>query len=153
MRLWHKKLIGCLPRQQLIGQWRELNAMYKQLQSKGKVTHRLVSYLNDDLESFWKYSRLVLMEMFVRGYKTKDCEFKSIILKRTSLKDDFTKTFKEHNDKYLMQCISNLEEKHDRGIIEDFEWENIMKHTRDLIKQYGKNLFKEYLQTHEIILK
>ena len=127
MRLWHKKLIGYLPRQQLLGQWRELNLMYKELKTKGKVTHRLVSYLNDDLESFWKYSRLVMMEMFSRTYKITKSEFYYEILKHTSLGDDYTKTFKEHNDKYLMQCILNLEEKHDRGIINDAEWKVIIK--------------------------
>lgn len=144
MRLWHIKLVGCLPRQQLVGQWRELNAMYKQLQTKGKVVHRLVSYLNDDIESFWKYSRLVLMEMFVRGYKTKDCEFKTEILKRTKLKDDYTKTFKEHNNKYFMQCMLNLQEKHDRGIISDTEWKVILKYHED----YVKFLLVEYLQKY-----
>ena len=29
MRLWHESLIEVLPRQQLLGQWRELNSIYK----------------------------------------------------------------------------------------------------------------------------
>ena len=28
MRLWHKDLIPYLPKQQLLGQWRELNSIY-----------------------------------------------------------------------------------------------------------------------------
>ena len=146
MRLWHKELIHYLPRQQLLGQWRELNAMYKQLKTKGKVTHRMVSYLNYDLESFWKYSRLVMMEMFFREYKVTKSEFYYEILNRTSLKDDYTITFEEHNDDYLIQCIFNLEEKHDRGMINDKEWQEINKYFGNFIKNFGKKIAKIYLQ-------
>jgi hypothetical protein len=35
------------------------------------------------------------------------------------------KAYKEHNDDYFVQCYYNLEEKHDRGIVSDNEWQPI----------------------------
>ena len=36
--------------------------------------------------------------------------------------------YREHNDRYLMQCLYNLEEKADRGIITKEEWDKITEH-------------------------
>ena len=36
-----------------------------------------------------------------------------------------TSHYPEHNDRYFAQCYYNLEEKHDRGIISDEEWQPI----------------------------
>lgn len=37
MRLWHKDLIEVLPRQQLLGQWRECCAIAKKPEGKGNT--------------------------------------------------------------------------------------------------------------------
>ena len=42
MRLWHKDLIEVLSRQQLLGQWRELNSIFK-LQNR----HILINFVYD----------------------------------------------------------------------------------------------------------
>jgi len=34
--------------------------------------------------------------------------------------------YSEHNDRYLKQCFYNLQEKYDRGIITDEEWNEIL---------------------------
>ena len=36
-----------------------------------------------------------------------------------------------HTDKYLDQCLMNLQEKHDRGGIDDWEWHNIVQYCHD----------------------
>ena len=43
MRLWHKDLISCLPRLQLIGQWRECCLIAKNIAEKGTPNHLLVN--------------------------------------------------------------------------------------------------------------
>jgi hypothetical protein len=45
----------------------------------------------------------------------------------------YYKTYPEHNDRYLKQCLYNLQEKADRGIITPQEWQLIYDN------------FKEYL--------
>ena len=49
MRLWHKDLIPVLPRQQLIGQWRECCLIAKQISEKGTPNHILVNKIMDIL--------------------------------------------------------------------------------------------------------
>lgn len=43
MRLWHKDLIKVLPKQQFLGQIRELTAICKDIQTKGKTNHILIN--------------------------------------------------------------------------------------------------------------
>ena len=43
MRLWHKDLIPYLPRQQLLGQWRECCCIAKSIHDKGSPNHLLVN--------------------------------------------------------------------------------------------------------------
>ena len=83
-------------------------------------------------------------EMYARNIKFKqkyidellsfvDCGFDPLIT--------YSLTYPEHNNKYLMQCIYNLEEKYDRGIISDKEWAIIINNIKPLIK----NVFREVL--------
>ena len=59
MRLWHKSLIEVLPRQQLLGQWRELSAIASNINKKGTPNHILVNkimdYPNNDIVSYAFY--------------------------------------------------------------------------------------------------
>ena len=43
--------------------------------------------------------------------------------------------YPEHNDRYLKQCYYNLEEKADRGIISEEEWEPIQNFWNKFIKE------------------
>lgn len=45
MRLWHKDLITVLPRQQLLGQWRELCAIMRNIEERGTPGHVLAGPL------------------------------------------------------------------------------------------------------------
>lgn len=126
MRLWHKDLIEVLPRQQLLGQWRELNSIYKK-QDK----HILINFIYDyDITDIIWYSTLVYDEMIKRGYKCDDKNFK----KRYNMTietakcvpipcDDIFKS--KMNERYLKQCLYNLQEKYDCGGITQEEWQKI----------------------------
>ena len=66
MRLWHKDLFDVLPKQQLLGQWRELNSIFAR-----ENRHVLINFVYDDytLDHLYSYSTLLVCELFLRGYK------------------------------------------------------------------------------------
>ena len=118
MRLWHADLIPVLPRQQLLGQNRECCLIEREIIEKGRVNHLLVNFVNDDKQSLLLYHSLVTDEMLQRGYKvgksTNEWKLEYglsfIYTEPTELiyPDKFT-------DRYLTQCLYNLQEKHDCG--------------------------------------
>ena len=134
MRLWHKDLIPYLPREQLVAQWRELSAIAGRIKEKQTPNHILVNKIMDyPLNHFITYAAVVRDEMTKRGYRTMDTVWKKI----TSIVDDYNiLPIKEiytswHNDRYLIQCIINLEEKYDCGGITSKEWSHIIDYFRD----------------------
>ena len=71
MRLWHKDLIEVLPRQQLLGQWRELNSIFK-LQNR----HILINFVYEyDKQDLYNYSVKIWDEMRKRDYKVNSDNF------------------------------------------------------------------------------
>ena len=123
MRLWHKDLISVLPRQQLLAQWRECCCIARNISVNGTPNHLLVNKLLDyPLIHFRTYSYLVYREMKKRGYTVnKNCFTKYFTfynwLSHKKLYADW------HNDRYLLQCYYNLQEKYDCGGISEKEWE------------------------------
>lgn len=128
MRLWHESLISYLPRQQLLGQHRECCA----LRGKGwGKKHATVNYVFDHpYEWLVAYHYIVIAEMESRGYKVdpqwkklnyrgKDLGFVDSALvdcNKVGLKLIFSRLGKinvylEHDDKYLLECLGNLEAK------------------------------------------
>lgn len=127
MRLWHQKLIPYLPRQQLLGQHRELCALRgKGWGKKHSVVDYVFTYTPDELVA---YHYLVMEEMRHRGYnpdkiwyrptwrgsvleevegwsyqETVDTIFRAAI-------DQSKMIYPEHNDAYLRGCIDNLKSK------------------------------------------
>lgn len=130
MRLWHYKLIPVLPKEMLVSQWRECIAIKRQWE-KGTLKHRLVSYvMKYEPECFISYVYWVRKEMIDRGIKCQKKYYDEIesmaTFGRLTIFNLFDyKQYKEHNDRYFAQCYYNLEEKHDRGIISDEEWQPI----------------------------
>ena len=56
MRLWHKELIDVLPRQQLLGQWRECCCIALNLSKSGTPNHILVNKILDyPIDEFFEY--------------------------------------------------------------------------------------------------
>ena len=134
MRLWHYRLIPVLPNKMLVSQWRECIAIKRQWE-KGTLKHRLVSYVMDYDKSYFSfYTHCIKQEMYKRNIKYQQKYIKEI--------SDFSNGgysmghYKEHNDRYLKQCYYNLQEKYDRGIITQEEWEKIEN-------EFNKKIFKE----------
>lgn len=129
MRLWHKDLLPVLPRQQLLGQWRECCLIAKTIQEKGTPNHILVNKIMDyPLDHFWSYGIEVSNELRNRGYLVNKDRFNKYfqkytdILRRVTHKDLFNLW---HNDTYLLVCYYNLLEKADNGGMYDCEFELI----------------------------
>lgn len=135
MRIWHKDLIPYLPKKQLLGQWRELNSIYN-LQNR----HILINFVYEyDFGHLLAYNNMIMDEMETRGYKINiknaDNYFKNLILKNNGYKIPFYENVFEEkmNDRYLKQCLYNLQEKYDCDGISKEEWKII------------EDRFKEYL--------
>ena len=140
MRLWHYKLIPVLPTKQLKAMRYELGDMIKQYPN---IKHPLVNYANNyPIICLWNYFCIVCNEMTNRNIKMNNSyniqierivyanTFKNIEIKVVSQQEmpEYkinTFEFKEHNNRYLKQCYYNLQEKYDRGIITQDEWDKI----------------------------
>lgn len=134
MRLWHTDLISVLPRQQMIGQWRELNSIYKN-QNK----HILINFVYDkpkvDLSN---YSARVMREMENRCYNIDHTNFHNYFKPEDIVY--MQKPFSEKmDDKYLTECYFNLMEKHDCGGMSDEEWEKVDKVARKRVYEWVMN--------------
>lgn len=134
MRLWHKDLIPYLPQKQLVAQWRELCCIAKNIAENGTPNHILVNQILEyPIINIYKYVDLVREEMKRRGYNVfyesySNCVdnlrsgqkyFFSGIMVGNYLFDDWM------NDRYLIQCYYNLQEKYDCGGLTDDEWHKI----------------------------
>lgn len=128
MRLWHKDLIPVLPRQQLLGQWRECCLIAKNIAEKGTPNHVLVNRVMEyPIEHFICYSALVACEMEMRGYRVDVSRIKKWIHIKLPVRENQKYIFAGwHNDRYLRQCLYNLQEKYDTGAIPDDEWKRIV---------------------------
>lgn len=121
MRLWHQDLIQKLPSvkdykgcsNQLGGQHTEIRMILGSISKHGKVNHSTVNYVNDYPKDYlYAYGLLIIDEMIKRGfnvsteiidqYKTKEA-----MDLYNKAKNGF-KLFKEHNIKYMNECIDNL---------------------------------------------
>ena len=121
MRLWHKALIEVLPRQQLLGQWRELNSIFK-LQNRHILIDFVYYYPKEDLLT---YSTMIILEFNKRRYKYDLTNFNNYFGKQT-VSDLVEEPFKgKFTDRYLKQCLYNLQEKYDCGGITKEEWQKI----------------------------
>lgn len=126
MRLWHKDLIPVLPKQQLLGQWRECCLIAKNIAEKGTPNHILVNRIMDyPIEHFFRYGIRVMNEMERRGYKVDLYKF-TRWFDRLSAEREYESIFDTwHNDRYLKQCYYNLQEKYDCGGITQAEWDTL----------------------------
>lgn len=138
MRLWHYKLIPYLPQKQLVAQWRECCCIAKNIATNGTPNHLLVNkVLNYPSIHFVYYTNLILEEMQRRGYKINEksyisfCNYITIGQSCFNHCDDIIKNnndlFKNwHNERYLHQCLMNLQEKYDCKGISNEDWDNII---------------------------
>lgn len=132
MRLWHKDLISLLPRQQLLGQWRECCLIAKNIHNNGTPNHLLVNKIMDyPLCHFWTYSMFVADEMKLRGYKVDISKLKKLVSAHdTCIIPYHIDLFNGwHNDRYYYQCLMNLQEKYDCGGISEEEYRILVNNT------------------------
>lgn len=115
MRLWHYKLLPYLPKSQLIAQWRELNSIFKK-----QDRHILINYIYEyNKKDLGIYSNMVIQEMLSRGIKINNWKNYEEYFKYETF--EFPEMFEykpfknHHNNRYLLQCFYNLQEKYDRG--------------------------------------
>ena len=127
MRIWSKKLIPVLPTKQLKAMRYELGDMIKQYPN---IKHPLVKFANNyDISYLWWYLEEVRVQIESRGIKTNqdyDLNINKIVSDKTDNIVECNKAvFKEDNHRYLKQCLYNLQEKYDRGIVSEEEWRKI----------------------------
>ena len=127
MRLWHKKLIPVLPRQQLVGQWRECCLIAKNIFENGNPNHILVNRIMDySIEHFFRYACDISGEMKKRGYKCDFSKFIKYIKDAQYVVEEDELFYSWHDERYLRQCLYNLQEKFDCGGISLEEWKVIV---------------------------
>lgn len=147
MRLWHKDLIPYLPRQQFIAQWRECCAICSNWANKGTPNHLLVNKVMDyPPVHFIEYTRLIIGQFLLRGYNASDKSIHNFIInfekfgdsnERIITDENMSKEFifeNWHNERYLKQCLLNLQEKYDCGGIPENEWKMIEEKFGELLK-------------------
>lgn len=138
MRLWHKDLIPYLPRQQLIAQWRECCAICSNWANKGTPNHLLVNKVLEYPKcDFEEYCFEIAKEFKKRNYKISEKAKmnwnNNILLIDNNIPLDNKPIFENwHNNRYLKQCLMNLQEKYDCGGIPEAEWQII----QDKFKEY-----------------
>lgn len=123
MRLWHQSLIPKLPRQQILGQHREICALRGNGWGK---KHSTVDYVfTHPFEHLVAFHMFVMHEMTEnRGYNVDDLWWchqyrgKKIGFDKTINKttvnyqiQSIHNIYPEHNDEYLRECIENLKGK------------------------------------------
>ena len=121
MRLWHEALLDKLPRQQLLGQHREICGMRGQGWGQN---HGTVNYV-------WKYGKnyltafhiKVLNEMIDRGYNPDEKWYQYAYQGKNKAKREISRDdkvliakllesgdniYEEHDKEYLKECLKNL---------------------------------------------
>lgn len=135
MRLWHYKLIPVLPNQMLISQWRECIAIKRQWE-KGTLKHGLVAYVKENHKGyFYRYVWDIMEEMKNRNIKFQEKYLNEIsIFTNGCGLPNINQHYPEHNSRYLRQCYYNLQEKFDRGIIDEWDWAIIFDNWNEVVK-------------------
>lgn len=133
MRLWHKDLISYLSRKQLIAQWRECCAIAGSIAKKGTPNHLLVNKVLSSRGDFYSYCNIVVSELKRRNYKVSEKAMKTCfdnILASNNFETNSTnfEIFPDwHNNRYLKQCLFNLQEKYDCGGVPEDDWKWIQE--------------------------
>lgn len=125
MRLWHYKLIDVLPNKMLIAQWHECIAIKRQWE-KGTLKHPLVKYVMKYPKVYFLwYVNQVVTELEERHIRYTNKLYIEVVKFCKDTEKVLTENYAEHDYKYFTQCYYNLQEKHDRGIIDDVDWNKI----------------------------
>lgn len=100
------------------------------------MKHRLVSYvMNYNKSYFSNYITLIACEMEKRKINFQTKYLDELFEFSSNLNTLIPAMYPEHNDRYLKQCYYNLQEKADRGIISEEEWQPIQNFWDKFIKE------------------
>ena len=136
MRLWSKQLIHVLPRQQLLGQWKECSAITGNILTKGTPNHILVNkIMNYPIDHFITFTARVHGEMTMRGYRTTKTVWDKIEKLNPNWETiPFEKLYYYWmDDEYFKICYYNLKEKYMCDSIQDSEWRPIEELAKEII--------------------
>lgn len=132
MRLWHIDLLPYLPDAQFKGQLRELVAIRRDLEEKGKTNHLLINQVMEFPKRELTYYFLQYEICYHRRYGVYLPDIARKFLSFSEKEEYIAPTgyAKWHNKEYLRICMSNLAEKHFYGIgksrITDEEWQRLL---------------------------
>lgn len=129
MRLWHTNLLPVLPNLMIQSQWRELIAIKRKIDKCGTPQHRLVNKVLDySIEEFKAYTLLIFKEYCNRGFNPNKKLLDELLTWECNLFGSIDSyLIGWHNDRYMSQCLYNLQEKADCGIVTQLEWQEILK--------------------------
>lgn len=128
MRLWHKDLIAVLPRDLLVRQWRDCIYTAENIYLKSVpdyiLTNIVVNYPASHLN---RYARTVYDLTQQYGFR---CDWEDYT--RWVFNANYDVPIDEifdgwMNERYLTQCFYRLQERYDRGVITEEDWERIEK--------------------------
>lgn len=128
MRLWHKALLPYLPTMQLKGQYREIFLIVSSIRKQGTPNHILVNKVMEyPLTHLAAFLQRLTEEMTKRNIKYNQNKVEELY---AFLGDPQTVPYAAmfevwHNDRYLRQCLHNLQEKADCGRPTAEEWEKL----------------------------
>lgn len=116
MRLWHQTLISSLPRQQLLGQHREVAALRGNGWGK---KHATVNYVfGHSPYKLYQYHLLIMSEMNRRGYQPDKRwlaptyrGLKCPAYEQLPISPLTSPIYPEHDATYLQECLDNLANK------------------------------------------
>lgn len=137
-----------LPKRQLLGQYRELCAITKEIAINKTPGHALVNKIVQyPAWMYYRYLTMVQEEFKRRGYRMLNGSLYTLhdnaMLAEENgyFADDDLYDFNTymmdpfpdwHNDRYLRQCYFNLQEKYDCGLITEQEWYEIESYVDSL---------------------
>ena len=149
MRLWHKDMLGVLPRQQLVAQLRECVLIAKNIKELGKPNHILVNKIMDyDWEEYVSYIQLVLYEFKQRGYNVRKQTLEKLEaytgypfpqwydmdIRLTSVPSDLFKGW--HDSEYFKICFYNLLEKSRCGGVPSDDFKRFYDYCESYLSNY-----------------
>lgn len=138
MRLWHIDLLPYLPEAQFKGQLRELVAIRRDWEEKGKTNHLLINRVMEFPKRELTYYFLQYEICYHRRYGVYLPDIAREFLSFSEKEEYITPTgyAKWHNKEYLRVCVCNLYEKYRFGVgkskISQEEWDRVLQGYKEI---------------------
>ena len=127
MRIWHKQLIPYLPDKQLLIQFRDCWCIARNIHKNGLlsdvIVNRVLNYPDDEFNT---YTISVVNELKTRGHEVDPESFWRWRYDSNTVLNSIV--FRGwHTNRYLKQCMYNLQELYDCRGMSDEEWQCLMQ--------------------------